>query len=82
MPSERRMTLSNCKKVSADGVWMVATTVRPRLLSFLRSFAMDRAAIESNPEVGSSNRTRLGLDMSSYPIEILFNSPFLTFDPI
>ena len=81
-PSASRIHLSNLRKVSAEGVWIVAIIVRPRLDSFLRSFAILKADIESNPDVGSSSRTKLGLVTSSYPIEIFFNSPFLIKGPI
>ena len=79
MPSLNNMHLSNYRKVSAEGVWMVATIVRPLLDSLFRSLAMEKAEIESRPEVGSSKRSNEGFVIISYPMEILLSSPFLTF---
>lgn len=76
------MHLSNYKNVSADGVWIVATTVKPRRDSFFKSFAILYAEIESKPEVGSSSKTKLGLVTNSYPIETFLSSPFLISGPI
>jgi hypothetical protein len=54
---------------------MVAKTDMPLLASCLSIFAIYKAVCESKPEVGSSKISKLGLVISSYPIEVLFLSP-------
>ena len=43
--------------------------------SFLSNYIILKAVCESKPEVGSSKNNILGLDISSYPIDVLFFSP-------
>lgn len=49
--------------------------VVPFYASFFSNYTILKAVCESRPEVGSSKNNILGLDISSYPIEVLFFSP-------
>jgi hypothetical protein len=49
--------------------------VFPLLASFFKSLTIWNALKLSNPEVGSSNKIRLGFVISSTPIAVLFLSP-------
>jgi len=63
---------------------MVARIDMPLFASCRNILEIYSAVCESRPEVGSSNISKLGFVISSYPIEVLFLSPpdrpfFITF---
>jgi hypothetical protein len=67
--------LSKRLNISLEGEWMVAITVIPVEASLLSIDMILRAVVLSSPLVGSSIRIRLGLEISSYPMEVRFLSP-------
>mmetsp|Transcript_4795 Transcript_4795/g.9508 ORF Transcript_4795/g.9508 Transcript_4795/m.9508 type:complete len:274 (-) Transcript_4795:450-1271(-) len=69
------MRLSNMWKMSEDGWWIVATTVRPAAARLLSVWTTLKAVNVSRPEVGSSRNRMEGSVMSSIAIAVLFLSP-------
>jgi hypothetical protein len=54
---------------------MVEIMVFPDLAKFFSSFTIDKALKLSRPDVGSSNKIKLGFVISSTPIAVRFLSP-------
>lgn len=80
-PLARRSSRSNWPRSVEDGWWMVQRMACPASASSRKSFTIDQADWESNPEVGSSrNIKREGRATSSIPIVVRFRcsapSPF------
>lgn len=75
LPLTINKRLSNWLKISEEGWWMVLTTFLPCIASFFKTSSTWRAVVESRPVVGSSRKIKLGLVMSSTPMEVLFLSP-------
>ena len=74
-PSERSSRSSNILKEVPRGWWITATTAVPSSASCLSSATTCCAWKASRPEVGSSRKSRLGLPMSSQPMESRLRSP-------
>ena len=62
-------------KVSAEGWWMVQTTVRPASTSAFTEVITSRAMAESRPDVGSSRKMMSGFVMVSVAMESRFSCP-------
>jgi len=75
LPLTINKRLSNWLKISDEGWWIVLTTLRPWRARFFKTSSTFKAVVESRPVVGSSRKSKLGLVISSTPIEVLFLSP-------
>ena len=61
--------------MSAEGWWIVVSTVRPAAARRLSSLTVDSAPSESRPVVGSSRKTARGSVTSAMPIDTRRRSP-------